>query len=320
MHLHHPHSLAWLSLLSITAVAAASVTPNADNTLRLPLLTHNHISQRHLLEQQSQSNRSLQSVKTKKQHIKSPYEPHKPKIMSSSSHDESLRINRHDPSHSRRHLQDDFLEVGGLYQGYGTHYVDLWVGTPPQRQTVIVDTGSGVTAFPCSGCQSCGSGYHASPFFFEKDSSSFQKLDCTQCQSRGTCSSRDKPGEYCSLHVSYQEGSSWSAYQAQDVTYLGGPHDNAVDVHDEDAENADGNPIQVVHSGVDPENAADYSFDMTFGCQTSITGLFKTQLVRSVTCIDMNSTFSLSLFHECFRFHSFTIIHICIDRRMVSWE
>ena len=28
-----------------------------------------------------------------------------------------------------------------LYQGYGTHYVDLWIGTPPQRQTVIVDTG-----------------------------------------------------------------------------------------------------------------------------------------------------------------------------------
>ena len=32
-------------------------------------------------------------------------------------------------------------QVGALYQGYGTHYVDLWVGTPPQRQTVIVDTG-----------------------------------------------------------------------------------------------------------------------------------------------------------------------------------
>eukprot|EP00551_Chaetoceros_affinis_P020525 CAMPEP_0203740334 /NCGR_PEP_ID=MMETSP0092-20131115/49508_1 /ASSEMBLY_ACC=CAM_ASM_001090 /TAXON_ID=426623 /ORGANISM="Chaetoceros affinis, Strain CCMP159" /LENGTH=139 /DNA_ID=CAMNT_0050626721 /DNA_START=114 /DNA_END=530 /DNA_ORIENTATION=+ len=52
------------------------------------------------------------------------------------------------------------LEVGGLYQGYGTHYVDLWVGSPPQRQTVIVDTGSGVTAFPCTGCNDCGMDYH----------------------------------------------------------------------------------------------------------------------------------------------------------------
>ena len=42
--------------------------------------------------------------------------------------------------------RDTALQVGALYQGYGTHYIDLWCGTPkPQRQTVIVDTGSGVT-------------------------------------------------------------------------------------------------------------------------------------------------------------------------------
>jgi hypothetical protein len=54
------------------------------------------------------------------------------------------------PSPRRR---EEAQQVGALYQGYGTHYVDLWCGTPPQRQTVIVDTGSGVTAFPCSGCK-----------------------------------------------------------------------------------------------------------------------------------------------------------------------
>ena len=31
-------------------------------------------------------------------------------------------------------------QVAALFQGYGTHYADLWCGTPPQRQTVIVDT------------------------------------------------------------------------------------------------------------------------------------------------------------------------------------
>lgn len=40
-----------------------------------------------------------------------------------------------------------------LSQGYGTHYANIWVGSPtPQRKTVIVDTGSHYTAFPCSGC------------------------------------------------------------------------------------------------------------------------------------------------------------------------
>lgn len=48
-----------------------------------------------------------------------------------------------------RNLADEkstSYETGALYQGYGTHYLDLWVGTPPQRQTVIVDTGSSITA------------------------------------------------------------------------------------------------------------------------------------------------------------------------------
>jgi hypothetical protein len=33
----------------------------------------------------------------------------------------------------------------------GYYYAYLFVGTPPQKQSVIVDTGSTITAFPCSG-------------------------------------------------------------------------------------------------------------------------------------------------------------------------
>ena len=59
----------------------------------------------------------------------------------------------------RRHMLESL--VGGkfdnyqgvpLSQGYGTHYVHLWVGSPtPQRQSVIVDTGSHFTGFPIKG-------------------------------------------------------------------------------------------------------------------------------------------------------------------------
>jgi hypothetical protein len=75
-------------------------------------------------------------------------------------------------------------EVGALYQGYGTHYVDLWCGSPPQRQTVIVDTGSGVTAFPCSGCsENCGvPDYHVDELFVEADSATFQANTCAGTQ------------------------------------------------------------------------------------------------------------------------------------------
>jgi hypothetical protein len=50
-----------------------------------------------------------------------------------------------------------------LFRGQGTHYVFLWVGSPPQRVSVIVDTGSHHTAFPCVGCQ-CGK--HVRPTLF----------------------------------------------------------------------------------------------------------------------------------------------------------
>lgn len=50
-----------------------------------------------------------------------------------------------------------------LFQGMGTHYSFLWVGTPPQRVSVIMDTGSNHTAFPCTGCK-CGN--HVSKFCF----------------------------------------------------------------------------------------------------------------------------------------------------------
>jgi hypothetical protein len=51
-------------------------------------------------------------------------------------------------------------EIVPVYQGYGTHYIDLWVGCPlPQRQTLLIDTGSDSVLFPCSRCTS---GEHAS--------------------------------------------------------------------------------------------------------------------------------------------------------------
>lgn len=110
-----------------------------------------------------------------------------------------------------RNLTDDAAQVGGLYQGLGTHYADIWCGHPvPQRQTVIVDTGSGVTAFPCMGCSDCGvPEYHIDKLFDGAQSSSFRKLDCDECL-KGSC--RKSKNSECAIGMRYQEGSSWSAY------------------------------------------------------------------------------------------------------------
>jgi hypothetical protein len=47
--------------------------------------------------------------------------------------------------------QSKSISEAPLFRGYGTHFVYLWVGTPPQRVSVIVDSGSQHTAFPCTG-------------------------------------------------------------------------------------------------------------------------------------------------------------------------
>ena len=163
-----------------------------------------------------------------------------------------------------RHLNEgDPVQVAELFQGYGTHYVDLWVGTPnPQRQTVIVDTGSGVTAFPCSGCNNCGvPKYHSDGLFDQKQSTTFRKLSCAECL-RGDCSNRE-----CKISMSYQEGSKWSAFESQDQCYAGGLHDSALE-----------KDPSVVQDDLNPLLAAQFAFPLKFGCQISLTGLFITQV------------------------------------------
>jgi Xylanase inhibitor N-terminal len=173
--------------------------------------------------------------------------------------------------HNGRVLSDSVAskaaQVAGLFQGYGTHYADLWCGSPAQRQTVIVDTGSGVTAFPCRECKTCGvPEYHIDALYDESKSTTFKKLTCDECL-RGSCGG----SEDCSIGMSYQEGSSWSAFEAVDKCYVGGFHDHPVQKDD-----------GTKPDDLDPFHAPNFAFGMKFGCQTAITGCFITQLADGI--------------------------------------
>lgn len=172
-------------------------------------------------------------------------------------------------------------QVGALYQGYGTHYIDLWCGSgnssPPQRQTVIVDTGSAVTAFPCSGCRdSCGKDYHIDQVFDETLSSTFKPLGCDECM-RGRCTvaSGHPENNNCKIGMSYQEGSSWTAFEARDNCYVGGPHgiplglpgDGKVGGTSKKDIDKNGEPT----ADIDPMLASTHAFPLVFGCQTKLT-------------------------------------------------
>jgi hypothetical protein len=168
-----------------------------------------------------------------------------------------------------------------LAQGYGTHYVSLWVGYPtPQKQTLIVDTGSHHTAFPCKGCNRCGEKYHTDKSFDMDQSISFHPLSCNQCRWGAECKTIPVLSELdmfrtkskkkhrkkietktgCYLETSYTEGSRWEAFQVSDRVFLGGTD---------------------AFSAADPE-AERFSFNFIFGCQTFSYGLFVRQLANGI--------------------------------------
>jgi len=85
--------------------------------------------------------------------------------------------------------------------------------------------------------------------------------------------------------MSYAEGSSWTAYEAVDLCYAGGPHHDALAV-----EGAMTNQEDTTVDYVDPNDASQFEFELNFGCQISITGLFITQLADGIMGMENDDT------------------------------
>lgn len=196
-------------------------------------------------------------------------------------------------SHRRTAQGDMTSEQNGLitplYQGYGTHFSYVYVGTPPQRQSVIVDTGSHYTAFPCTGCAQCGA--HTDKYWDLKNSTTARVSKCGK--------------DPCSFGQSYSEGSSWKAFKVHDKFWVGGLTTS-----------------QVAHG-------EEHSIDFMFGCQTSETGLFRTQLADGIMGMAMASdtlpyqlveqkVASANVFAMCFRYGGGIMTIGGVDQRIHS--
>ena len=118
------------------------------------------------------------------------------------------------PVSSTRRLSEEARLYGDLTKLMAFH-VDVLVGTPGQMQSLIVDTGSGRTAFPCTTCGD-GCGQHMDPPFNPKSSSTFRWV---QCGEKGCDSCKNSQ---CSYSVTYVEGSQISGEFFEDVLQLGG--------------------------------------------------------------------------------------------------
>lgn len=99
------------------------------------------------------------------------------RIVHSNSSNSSRDHHSYDRSHRRRRLNGDRI---ALRSSLGTHYVYAHVGSPPHRVSLIVDTGSFNTAFPCVGCDHCRAG-HQEDFWNPDDSATVSFPGCGDC-------------------------------------------------------------------------------------------------------------------------------------------
>lgn len=93
-----------------------------------------------------------------------------------------------------------------IYSGEGSHTIQVTVGG--QSRTLIIDTGSGKTAFICAGCDDCGTRHENAPFQF---------TDNTQyltCESTNGCMQCD--AGKCQYSQTYVEGDYWVANKVSD--------------------------------------------------------------------------------------------------------
>lgn len=98
-------------------------------------------------------------------------------------------------------------------------FTSLLVGTPAQRQSVILDTGSSLLGFPCTYCLKCGR--HMDAPFNPTASSSHKWLSCFDSHCYSASCTLFAPSRACAYMQDYSEGSKVAGAYFSDVIAIG---------------------------------------------------------------------------------------------------
>lgn len=107
---------------------------------------------------------------------------------------------------------------GGIHD-YAYYFVTVMVGTPQQRQSVILDTGSSLFGFPCRSCVHCGTNHIDAQFDFNA-SSTAAWLPCRDQRCHNDFCSRASASSSCRYRQSYTEGSLIEGTYFSDIVAL----------------------------------------------------------------------------------------------------
>lgn len=162
-----------------------------------------------------------------------------------------MLVTRHLARGGGRRMQDA-MPLYGDFLSIAYFYATLFVGTPPQPAAVITDTGSSLTAFPCTTCTQCGR--HINPPYDPAASTTGSAVSCDDPGSCSGCSNNQ-----CEYRQSYMEGSSISGLVYADRAFIGVTGDPHAPPHEQ------------------------YSLPaFQFGCHLHEGGLFSSQLADGI--------------------------------------
>lgn len=150
------------------------------------------------------------------------------------------------------------------------YYTNVYVGTPPQPQSVIIDTGSDYLAFPCSTCLDGKCGKHNNPPLNMQTNTTAKPVKCGEKIGNFTCGKYCNSGQ-CAFKRSYLEGSSLKGVVFRDLIGIVAPSGHQT-----------GNAATKAHNPLVQKTQKFPQVEGLYGCTMAETGLFRTQLANGI--------------------------------------